>query len=73
MIKMICDFCQHDTNKLITIKVPIYNRLSAYNKDGVKLVELEDKDIIPKEKDICETCARRMIKAIDLMKIINDD
>lgn len=73
MIKMICDFCQHDVNELITIKVPVYNRPAAYNKDGVKLVEWEDGNIIPEEKDICKTCARRMIKAIDLMKIINDD
>lgn len=73
MIKMICDFCQHDTNELITIKVPIYNKSSAYNTNGVKLIEWEDGNIIPEEKDICKTCARRMIKAIDLIKIINDD
>ena len=73
MIKMLCDFCQHETNKLITIKVPIYNKPFAYNKNGVKLIEWEDGNIIPEEKDICITCARRMIKAIDLIKIINDD
>ncbi len=73
MVKMICDFCQHDVAELISIKVPVYNKPAAYNKDGAKLVEWTDGNIIPEEKDICKTCARRMIKAIALMKMINDD
>lgn len=73
MVKMICDFCQHDVNELITIRVPVYNRPAAYNKNGVKLLEWGDGNIIPEEKDICVTCARRMIKAIDFLKTINED
>ena len=72
MVKMICDFCQNDVNELITIRVPRYNKIAAYN-NRVKVVEWEDGNIIPEEKDICVACARRMIKAIDFMKTINDD
>ena len=73
MIKMICDFCQNDVKELISIKVPVFNKVSAYNSSGIKVLEYEDGNIVPEAKDICRPCASKLIKAIALMREMNDD
>ena len=72
MIKMVCDFCQHDVNKLTHIKIPIVSKPTAYSANGIKLVEW-DGPIISEEKDICDTCAKRLMKAISIMELMSDD
>lgn len=72
MIKMVCDFCQHDTNKLTHVKIPIVSKPAAYSTNGIKLVEW-DGPIVSEEKDICDTCAKRLMKAISIMELMSDD
>ena len=72
MIKMICDFCQHDVDKLTHIKIPVNKPTTAFSSSGIKLVEWEG-PIVSEEKDICDTCAKRMIKAISVMKLMSEE
>lgn len=73
MIKMICDFCQHDVDKLTHIKIPVVSKPAAYNAKGIKLIEWEEGPIVSKEKDICDTCAKRLMKAISIMELMSDE
>lgn len=72
MIKMMCDFCQHDVDKLTHIKIPVVSKPAAYSANGIKLLEWES-SIVSEEKDICDTCAKRLMKAISIMKLMSDD
>lgn len=72
MIKMVCDFCQQDVDKLTHIKIPVVSTPAAYSANGIKLVEWKG-PIVSEEKDICDTCAKRLMKAISIMELMSDD
>ena len=73
MIKHVCDFCNHETQKVNTVKVPLPKSMEAWGGKGrIPLVQIND-EIIYAEQDICNMCAKRMMKALVLMKFIEED
>mgnify|MGYP007012490731 CR=1 FL=1 len=73
MTKTICDFCNRETNKITRIKVPMPQSIDAYGgKGNLPIVHISD-EIVYVEQDICDTCAKKLTKAIQIMKFIEQD
>ena len=70
MTKVFCDFCHKESKKMLQVKLPQYTQVDAYGgKDNVPLVRFSG-DIIAADKDMCESCARKLIMAMGLVNNI---
>ena len=59
MTKLICDFCNHETQKVNTVKVPLPKSMEALGGKGrIPLVQIND-EVVYTEQDICNMCAKR--------------
>ena len=73
MTKLICDFCNHEAQYVNRIKVPIPKSMEAWGGKGrIPFMQIND-EIVYAEQDICNMCAKRMMKALVLMKFIEED
>lgn len=73
MTKLICDFCNWDVSKVNRIKVPVPETMEAFGGRGnVPFIKISDK-VSYAEQDICDSCAKKMMKALVLMKFIEED
>ena len=68
MTKVFCDFCRKESEKMLQVKLPEYTIVEAYGgKDRTPLVCFRG-PIVAADKDICQTCARKLIMAMGSMQ-----
>lgn len=71
MTKIFCDFCGKESEKMLHAKLPVADCIEVYGGiENVPLIRFGN-DITIADKDICYTCAQRLMIAMGMIHNID--
>ncbi len=70
MTKMYCDFCDKQSEKMIHVKLPEQGNFQAYGGRGTAPLIRFVGDVTAVDRDLCESCAKKLIMAIGLIRCV---
>lgn len=71
MTKIFCDFCGNESEKMLKVKLPTSECIDVSGGWGSLPLVHFSSSITVKDRDICESCAKKLIIGIGMMNNID--